>query len=214
MQAGQFRLIRDIVAFGGALAALAVLYLVLELAIIVSLVVAIIVFVGLFLILNPQSMQQIAESRLMSTRARSTGSMTGFRVKVSQLQNLSGRVDAPAVRDHLLGVAEMSKDIANAIERKPNAPDYVLVRLDYTYTLLMKLLGRYIGLSMSGDKRDKLQADALAESLEEEILVPLEQAMRRITAEIEAGASRVDISPIDNTVNALETQVKAEGLLV
>lgn len=213
MQAGQFRLVRDILAFGGALAALAVLFLVMELDIIVSLVVAIVVFLGLFFIFNPKSMQQIADSRLMSTRARATGSMTGFRVKVSQLQNISGRIESAGMREHILDVAEMSKDIANAIERTPGAPDYVIARLDYTYTLLMKLLGRYIGLMHSTEPRDHRHAESLEADMEQAILEPLEQAIRRITADVEDGAKRVDVSPIDQAVQALEAKIKAEGLL-
>lgn len=213
MDSGQYRAIRDFAAFGAALATLAVLYLLLEMEVILSLVVAIIVFVGMFFILNPKSIQQIAESRIMNMRSRSTGSMAGFRVKLSNMQNMSSRLDDAGIRDHLLDISELSKDIALAVERSPNSPEYIIARLDYAYTLLQKLLGRYIGLSHSPEARDQRHAESLADQIDRQILDPLEQAIRRITAEVEQHNMRVDISSIDSTVQNLEALLKAEGIV-
>lgn len=213
MEAGQFRAIRDVVAFGAALVTLLVLVLVLEMNIVLGGFVAIMVFLGLFFILNPKSMQQIVDSRLDTVQRRASGSSVNFRIKVSQVKNIASRVENASIRDTLLDVTELAGDIADKIDRIPNAPTYIMVRLDYAFTLCIKVVGRYLYLNSSSNPTEKRRAYPLGERIELDVLFLLEQGTREINTALQEGNKRVDITPIDKAVEALEQIVKDEGIL-
>lgn len=213
METGQFRAIRDFVAFGAAFITLIVLVIVLEMNVILGGVIAVLVFLGLFFILNPQGMKQIAEARMKNIQRRSSGSVVSFRIKLSQVKNIASRVENAGIRNTLLDITEISGDIARRLESTPNAPTYVMNRLDYAFTLMMKVIGHYLYLMNSSSNAEVRRAEPLGEKIELDVLFLLEQGTREINDTLASGSTRVETIPIDKAIKALEDIVKNEGIL-
>lgn len=213
MDNGQFRAIRDFAAFGAAFFTLIVLVVIIGMDVVIGGIIAVLVFLGLFFILNPQSMKQIAEGRMKTIQRRASGSVVNFRIKLSQVKNIASRVENASIRDTLLDITELSGDIARQLETIPNAPTYVMVRLDYAFTLMMKVVGHYLYLMHSSNAAEQRRSDQVGEKLEIDVLFLLEQGTREINTALTGGSTRVDVSPIDRAVAALEEIIKAEGIL-
>lgn len=213
METGQFRTIRDLVAFGAAFITLVVLVLVVEMNFILGGIIAVLVFLGLFFILNPQGMKQILESRMKTIERRSSGSVVNFRIKLSQVKNIASRVENASIRNTLLDITEISGEIARRLESTPNAPTYVMTRLDYAFTLMMKVIGHYLYLVSSSSNAEVRRAEPLGNEIELDVLFSLEQGTREINDTLASGTTRIETQSIEQAITALETIVKNEGIL-
>jgi 5-bromo-4-chloroindolyl phosphate hydrolysis protein len=209
MTSPQQRLWRDVVAWGGAVAVLAALALLLPLENIpirlgISLLIAVVVYLGFYFILNPKTQ---AEIQAIETQNQTEYTIGQIKFKIWEIRKLLDQITEQNVKNRVQGICTLGDEIIVELTRQQ--PEIATVtRMFDMFGQVQQILKGYADLVTGKVKVTPEKFQELKTRVETEVLDQIDKSLHDFARDL----SKDDIQQLEASMEILEMTLKFEKL--
>ncbi|MGQ9682761.1 MAG: 5-bromo-4-chloroindolyl phosphate hydrolysis family protein [Anaerolineae bacterium] len=171
----------------------------------IALLLAMLTFVGLFLLLNPQGAEQVAEAE---ARLEVQASLADSAARVKRIVAAARQVRSAAVTQRLNSIAKLANDILAKLRADPHTLLSTATNLSAVLTQFQAILEQYQEIESGRITADPTKLQALKGTIETEVLPHMEEGLRDFAVRLDAD----DVAGLEVAIRLLTNTLKLEGL--